>query len=869
MTAMPRFVGRLGGVSIIALAAGLSSAVSAQELPAPATVAPDTSPPDTQVQKVADPVPGGEIIVTARRRSESLQNVPISISVFTESQIKTANITRPADFVNLTPGVSQVQTLEVGDFQVNVRGINSGRDTESSVALIIDGVLVTNPNALNQELDNVTQIEVLKGPQGALYGRNALAGAIILTTRKPSDHFEAFAKAGVGRYHLFEASGGISGPLMTGIRASLNAYHRQDNGSFYNSFRRCGDCENNSNETGVIGRLIADLGGSGELDLKARYSRVHAGGVAFNAAFAIPGLGAFNPLFFEDPNKHDFLYINRNDTDNRQTSVNLSARAVVDVGFANLTGTLAYNDVKNNFISPGVSNAFGIYNENANCIVENAFAYANPSLYPLPPGGPFAYGPTPGTSFLPPYPSISCGGNQYQQRDQKDWSAEARLTSKESGALRWMTGAYYAHIKRHLVVAYSGDNGDSFGPLIKGFAPTDSRNPTDLLYDDFLYSDVYAGFANAAYNIFDNVELAAAARYDVEKRRVTNNVPNIAPQTQGFGPFGVPVCAVPGVISPGEVSCHINPYYNLHPTATSIPDRSRTFQQLQPKVTLTWKPSPRLTVFASYGYGFRSGGFNSSGTTATVEQYFGAFTLPGTATPQLPNLSPTDEFKKEVSKAAELGFKSTLLHGQLNLSGALFHTIDLNGQDFSFFAGPFGSLRTVTNIDKAVLQGLEADLRFRPINRLTLIGSFSYTDSKIKKYSIRPYTVGNKVPYVPAYTGNIGAEYHQPLIRDLNLIGRVDTYFVGRTWFSPVQNQDVTSLFGVANYSRMSRRPYSSTNATLTAQAHNWDVSFWVTNLFDKKFLAEIIPAPEFGGSFIHDSYGRTFGVRASVKFGG
>lgn len=811
----------------------------------------------------------GEIIVTARQRSESLQDVPVTISAFTEEQIRSANITRPADFINLAPGISQVQTLEVGDFQVNVRGINSGRDTESSVALIIDGVLITNPNALNQELDNVTQIEVLKGPQGALYGRNALAGAIILTTRKPGDTLEGFVKGGIGRYDLYTVSGGISGPIAPGIKASLNAYHRQEDGSFYNSFRRCNDCENNSKETGVVARLLFDLGGSDELDLKARYSRYSGGGVAFNAAFAIPDLESANPQFFEDPNQHKFLYLNRNDTNNKQESFNLSARAVVDVGPADLAVTLAYNDVKNNFISPGVSNSFGIYNANANCIAENAFAYAHPSQYPLPEGGPFGYGPTPAESFLPPYSSTACGGNQYQQRDQKDWSAEVRLTSSGSGAFRWMAGGYYAHVKRHLVVAYSGDNGDALGPLIKGFASTDARNPTDLLYDDFLYSDVYAGFANASYDIVDKLELAVALRYDVEDRRVSNNVTNIAPQTQGFGPFGVPVCTVPGVTDPGDPNCHINPYYILNPAATSIPDRSRSFNQWQPKITLTWKPSSDLTIFGSYGYGFRSGGFNSSGTTATIAQFFGSFVLPGSGAPQLSNLSPTDEFRKEVSKAAELGFKATLLDGDLSLSGALFHTVDRNGQDFSFFAGPFGSLRVVTNIDKAILQGFEADFRLRPIDRLTISGGFGYTDATIKGYSVRPYAVGNRVPYVPEYTANLGVEYRQPLGRTLDLVGRVDTTFVGKTWFSPVQDDDVTSLFGEANFQKLFRKPYSSTNATLTLQSGKWDLGFWVTNLFDKNFLAEIIPAPEFGGAFIHDSYGRTFGVRASIKFGG
>ena len=813
----------------------------------------------------ADESAYNEIIVTARQRSETLQDVPASVTAFVESEIQTANITRPADFIGLTPGLSQVQTVEVGDLQVNIRGINSGRDTESSVALIIDGVLVTNPNALNQELDNIVQIEVLKGPQGALYGRNALAGAIILTTRAPSDSFRGFLKVGAGRHGLLSSSGGISGPISDRVKASVNAYRRQDDGSFTNSFRGCDDCENFVEETGVTGRLMIEASDTVDLDFKARYSKIKAGGVTFNASLALTDAAAFLevPKFFADPNEHEFIYLNRNDPDNQQESFNISAKANVDLGFGDLTVIGTYNDVKNSFISAGVSNSFGIYNANSVCQAEYAAALANPTKYAVP--SPFFFTPNIANSFLPPYPNITCGGYQYQQRDQRDWSLEARVTSSGDGALNWMLGGYYANIKRHLVVAYGGDLGT--GVLQKGFVPSTGPNPTDLLYDDDLYSNVYAGFANAAYDINDNVEAAVAVRYDVEDRRVSNNVPKIGPQTPGFGAFGNPACPD----GPSDCDYYINPFYNANPTLSAIPGRSKSFEQLQPKATLTWKPSSDLTVFGSYGYGFRSGGFNSSGTTATLLQAFGTLALQD-GTPNLNGLS--DDFKKEVSKAAELGLKAKLFDGKLTVNGALFHTVDINGQDFSFFAGPFGSLRVVTNIDKAILKGFELDFRLKPSSRLSIFGGIGITDSEIKKYTTRPYTVGNKVPYVPSYNANLGAEYRLPISNGVDVVTRVDEIFVGKTWFSPVQEQILPNFFtafnfGRGDFSKQFRKPYAQTNLSITAQAENWDVSLWSTNLFDKKFLAEIIPAPEFGGSFIHDSYGRTFGIRASFRFGG
>lgn len=128
-----------------------------------------------------------EIVVVARKRSESLQDVPIAVTAFTESTIKDAGIERPEDFISLTSNVSMLNTVNAGDTQVTIRGIVSTRDAESTFAYVVDGVLITNPNGFNEELFDIQQIEVLKGPQGALYGRNAVAGAIIVNTKAPAE----------------------------------------------------------------------------------------------------------------------------------------------------------------------------------------------------------------------------------------------------------------------------------------------------------------------------------------------------------------------------------------------------------------------------------------------------------------------------------------------------------------------------------------------------------------------------------------------------------------------------------------------------------------------------------------------------------
>src|ERR1700726_2163289 len=170
-----------------------------------------------------------EIIVTARKRDESFQNVPITVDVFTARQIQSAGIESPRDFVAMVPNMTLVEVQNVGNSFITVRGISQARNSEPSVAVLVDGVLETNPYQFNQELTDIQQIEVLKGPQGALYGRNAIGGAIIIHTVDPADHFEGTGKIGVGNGVSEKAQVAVSGPIDPAgtlrYRASLNFYN--------------------------------------------------------------------------------------------------------------------------------------------------------------------------------------------------------------------------------------------------------------------------------------------------------------------------------------------------------------------------------------------------------------------------------------------------------------------------------------------------------------------------------------------------------------------------------------------------------------------------------------------------------------------
>jgi iron complex outermembrane receptor protein len=292
-------------------------------------------------------------------------------------------------------------------------------------------------------------------------------------------------------------------------------------------------------------------------------------------------------------------------------------------------------------------------------------------------------------------------------------------------------------------------------------------------------------------------------------------------------------------------------------------------------------------MYASYGYGFRSGGFNSTGSAATVNQWYGNLCLgpsvfqnnglypASCATPgavhSLSNVA--DDYKSELSKSAEAGFKSFFYGRKISLNAAVFQTKVENMQFFNFFAGPFGLLRVVTNLDKATVKGAEIDARWKASRYVSLFASYSAIDSQIDEYAGRPYTAGNAVPYAPKYTANAGIDLNIPFVGGTTLVARLDGSALGKTWFHPVQDNTVPNLFGAlagfgqGNFAKQYRDAYSIMNARLGVQGEQWGVTAWSRNLTDKHYLAEVIPAPEFGGSFAHDAPGRSYGLDVSYKF--
>ncbi len=818
-----------------------------------------------------DPV-GGVIVVTARRREEKLQDVPASVSVLTTEALERTGARDVLDFTELTVGVTmQVSATEPGDASINIRGLNGARDAEGNVALVIDGVLRTSPVALTQPQGTISQVEIIKGPQGALYGRNASAGAIVITTQRPTSYLSGQARASAANDSTYLASGLLSGPITDQIGFTVNAEYSKSDGFYRNIFlasdanqqvypgnSRDATSIDNYEKIYAFGRLLIEPSAETEIDVKVNYGFQKAGAINYNAVFHLPGLAqAFNDQLFDLPvSDHEFVFTNNTESESWQTSYGGSVRLRQDLDFGSLIAFAAYSNIGSDFIAGGTSGAFGFFANEPNCI--RTRAATAPDVTGIPNQEPFtkyydAFG------FAQPYSPSTCDGIQYNDRTQKDVVSEIRLVSPDNGsALSWQIGSSYIYIDRRVCINLTLDTGLSAS---RECFTTDPRFPTESLVDDNFKTDVYAAFASAEYEATSQLTLGLALRYDIEARDTSNNVP-VNARTRWVGN---PRTGFPTGTATTPANYFLNPGLDpaLNPSGV-LAARSRTFKQLQPKLTLSYEVNPDTTLFANWGIGFKAGGFNNAGTEAIVSGYFNAPVSEGGISA---GLIVRDDYDKEVDSAYEAGVKGELFD-RLRYELVGYYTDVKDMQFFEFFVGEFGLLRSVSNIDKVRILGVEGSLNFEVAPGYSLFAAANYTDSKITKNTSRPYTVGNKSPYTPDFTINAGGQALQPITGQLNFVGRVDLRVVGPTPFHTVQDNNVPTIFGIeGNYKNSTRETYASVDLRAGIGTDDWTLTAFASNLFNKAYINDDVVAPEFGGDFVAPGQLRRYGVEAIYKF--
>lgn len=444
--------------------AGASTALFAVPFDAPA------QDPATQQQAQGAGTSLEEVIVSARKRDESVLDVPVAINVFTAADIEAAGIERPQDFIDLTPNMSLVQTQNQGTSFVTVRGISQARNSEPSVAVLVDGVLMVNPSQFNQELVDIESIQVLKGPQGALYGRNAIGGAIIVNTKRPTDTFESSITAGYESGPGQRLRGSVSGPITDTLKYRVAASYFETDGYIDNAL--LGEEADPFRDVSTRVRLLWEPSDKFTADLRLSSSQVDTQALYFNITESVNDTSL--PVRVNNPG------VNERD----MYGVSLKMDYETDAG--TITSVTSYDTLKE-----------------------------------LLTGDQFDFLPIP-ESVL--FQFFGADQAQHQFLDLEAVSQELRFTSPAEQRVRWIAGVYGITTDRFISTGNVFDLGTGVVPQVRR-QPLPIFNPQFTYLADSQDNFAWAVFGNVDFDLTSRMEMSLALRYDRDERENTTKTP--------------------------------------------------------------------------------------------------------------------------------------------------------------------------------------------------------------------------------------------------------------------------------------------------------------------------------------------------------
>jgi iron complex outermembrane receptor protein len=651
----------------------------------------------------------GEVVVTAEKREQNLQTVAASVSAFTAKQRDLVGITTIQDLTNFTPGLSYNTNLD----RIAIRGIGRNTNNLSSdpgVATYVDGVYSAQTFAASNDSLFLDRIEVLRGPEGTLYGRNSIGGAINAISRRPTDDFYAEVRADAGSYNAYKVEGAVSGPLADGLKFRLaGSYADQEDGYFHNVSG--GPSEGGAGVTYYLeGQLQANVGDKFDAWFKVADSyfdqtyrsadtigpydlSVNPNGSLSVGAFygfttpgfiAEPGTPTTNP---SNSNIRDFstAFPNRiSDTGNFQVDTQMAWH---------------FSDMDLRYIG-------GIQHYHIN--VTEDFAGTGLLSYTFP------FTPTPICT-----PAKGCGPLQMSTvvpfnyiEDKTFYSNELNLASTGSGPLQWIAGLYeYGEQYGQPVNISEPGNAALATPLGGGL------NPGRSIYyiDQQMNASSYAGFAQFDWKFTDTLKFTGGVRYTVDHKEGVENTRQLCfgLYACGFNPqfFGSSTPALDitsALIAPAKTTYPgAGPITINSSTGLASRDLDATWHAVTGTAGLEWTPTSHTLVYAKYSRGYKSGGFNSGTLIANPE------TAP------------------ETVNAYELGYKNNFFH-RLQVDASVFY-YDYDNDQIPLTVQPAeGPSQTqFFNIPKVRTYGFELESIWAATNALTFNLSYAYLNSTI------------------------------------------------------------------------------------------------------------------------------------------
>ncbi len=725
----------------------------------PAASQPQTSAAaDNQAQEET-----ADVIVTAQKRSERLQDIPFSVSVIGQNLIERTNLNTLADVARLTPGVEFSAGTGRQTANISIRGVTTGFRGEPTVLVYVDGFTLGDSRSVNNSvLFDLERVEVLKGPQSTLYGRNALGGVINYVTKRPNtQEFGARLFGSYGNYDAVELKGSVNIPIVRDVLAVRLSGGYQNNDGYWDN-RATGQKNVNGERTKSY-RAAIRFTPAPAFESYLTLSRADDKDECADCVNPLPGYDPFDPT---SPRRLGAGQIDTNDVGRYVNQRFLgSFRRRFDTAiwdntyhFPTVDATLltGYGRLKYDFFEDA-GRASGPLGLNLQTFAGQYFR----TQAAIPPG------------------FVELQTFNLNQTNES-WSQEFRLTSTGRAAFRWLLGAYYFN---------NHTSTDSVGNIVNfPFFPTLVLARTKSTIDNL------GLFVNASYDFSERLRLTGGLRYDVEDRSQFDR--------------------------------------------TNQRTQKSSYDAFLPTVSLTFKPDPATSVYATASRGYKSGGVNFvSNVNAGVP------------------LTYAPEFIWNY----ELGVKGSTANRRITYDVAGYY-IDWTDQQIQ---SQINGIPFVQNAGKTEIYGIDATVGFKPVDRLTLSAAVAYNHSEFKRFfdasavplvfGVNPDFSGNRTALTPRITVAVGAEYAQPISADLRLVGRVDSRFSGKRFL------DDTNV--------LEQKPYNITNASLSVENDMFSLTAFVQNAFDTKYY-------QYGAlqvPFLPLTYAgapRTFGLRLDAKFG-
>jgi outer membrane receptor protein involved in Fe transport len=767
------------------------------------------------------------VVVTAQKRSEDLQKVPLSIQVLGTQKLEELHVSSFNDYAQFLPSVAFASNAaggglnSPGSVNVYMRGVASGNDgnhsgSQPSVGMYLDEQPITTiGGSLDVHIYDIERVEALAGPQGTLYGASSEAGTIRIITNKPdpSEFSASYQVSGNAVEH-----GGFGGQVEGYVNVPLNdfsairivAWDEHDAGYIDNvagtdlaggivdgvrtfpvgniQISNAAVRKKDYNDTDIYGARAAlkiDLDNNWTITPTLMGQETNArGSYAFNPAVGDLEVVKFNPEF-----SNDTWY---------QAALTVEGK----IGNLDVTFAGAYMDRK---IKSQLDYSDYAY------FYDSYYDY-----YATPPGylGQFV---TDDNGNLIDPTQIIHGRDHFSKQ-----SAELRIASPSEGRFRYVAGVFYERQLHNIEQRY----------VINNFASALSVTgwPNTLWLTEQVRDDKdYAAFAELSYDILPDLTLTAGGRIFESDNSLV-----------GFFGFSAAWDNLVG-FSSGEPQCFAGPIVPNTP-CTNL-DKSTNEDGFTHKLNLTWRIDDDKMVYATWSTGFRPGGVNRNA------------------------LITSDPYKPDYLTNYEIGWKTSWDDGRMRFNGAAYWE-DWKNFQFSFL-GP-NSLTVIANAGQARILGVEADFNWIPIDGLTLTAAASYNDAELTSpYCKDPNDCANtlqapdgqQLPITPPFKANMTARYDFPWMD-------MDAHVQGAMVYQDSSWADLRTV----ERSILGKQPsFVSFDFTAGLQRDNWSVEMALLNAFDEREqlyrYSECTPTTCGAIPYIVTNRPRTIELRFGQKF--